>query len=153
MQQFSAQQRSSYYSGPTEGVRAQQDPDQTGHGYQTSIGISSVQKDGPPNHWQEMLWVWCKTWLITSPVCSTELCALFLTIWYYETSLQVGLYNYMFDYPDHISACAIKFQELLVIHTCNIKENLTHTNTHINCCHAELSSTSWLRFVEFLVNL
>lgn len=77
MQQFSPQQRSSYYSVPTAGVRAQQDPDQTGHGCQTCICISRVQKDGPPNHWQEMLWVLCKMWLITSPVCSSELCAFF----------------------------------------------------------------------------
>ena len=91
------------------------DPDQTGHGCQTCICISRVQKDGPPNHWQEMLWVYCITWLITSQwtLCFSLFFAFFFRMWYYKTSLQVLLY--LFDYPNQISERLIWFWELLFI--------------------------------------
>lgn len=108
-----------------------------------------------------MLWVKCKTWLITSPVCSRELCVLsfYNMIWWNLTAVgslitcSITLITYqnmwIFQKCDNISGTAGD----IIRHTWNVEENIRHKNTLISFCHSESSSTSWLRFMEFLVNL
>lgn len=101
-----------------------------------------------------MLWVKCKTWLITSPVCGRELCVLsFYNMILWNLTAVGSLIT--------CSITLITYQNMWIFQKCDnvswtagdIKENITHANTLISFCHAESSSASWLRFMEFLVNL
>lgn len=106
-----------------------------------------------------MLWVKCKTWLITSPVCSHELCVLSfynMILWNLTAvgsliTCSITLITYqnmwIFQKCDNVSGIAGDIMR----HTCTVKENIARANTLVSFCHTESSSTSWLRFMAFFV--